>query len=476
VLADLAAVALAGIGVAPRNDIRLADIEADVIGRFTDRPAPSDFERLVLALARLRLPIEKRARLIGLDVAAEPLFLHGETKHMESPDGTSSTDGIWNMVQEAFGQMPFLKDLFEKVKQEQEKLGKVNILIAGKTGVGKSTLVNAVFGESVAKTGLGRPVTADIKWYEPQGLPVRLCDTQGLELKNFQKILDDLEREIKKGEQSGRAADRVHILWLCILEPGGKIEPGEELLIAMCERYRIPTVVILTKAIGPKAFGAEVRRVMPQAKAIIRVLAEDWDDFEPPVARFGLPDLIRATHDLLPEATRNAFDAVQRVVVAGKRARALNAVATSAAAAALAAATPIPVVDAAAVFSVNVGMIAAVSVIMGVEMSGANIKTLGGSMLGAMAVAGGGRLIAGELLKFIPGIGTIWGGTITSGIAASATYGLGYGYIEFLCRFQSAQQRMPNGDEIADGFRQFWNEWDHKDMALPPADINVHSA
>ena len=51
-----------------------------------------------------------------------------------------------------------LKNMHDKIKEEQSKMGKVNILIAGKTGVGKSTLVNAVFGKTVATTGTGRPV------------------------------------------------------------------------------------------------------------------------------------------------------------------------------------------------------------------------------------------------------------------------------------------------------------------------------
>ena len=37
---------------------------------------------------------------------------------------------------------------------------KTNILIAGKSGVGKSSLLNYIFGEEVSPTGAGKPVTA----------------------------------------------------------------------------------------------------------------------------------------------------------------------------------------------------------------------------------------------------------------------------------------------------------------------------
>ena len=112
-------------------------------------------------------------------------------------------------------------------------------------------------------------------------------------------------------------------------------------------------------------------------------------------------------------------------------------------------------------------MVAAIAAAMGVQMSQSNLLTLGASMLGAMGAAAGGRLIAGELLKLVPGIGAIAGGVITSSIAASATYGLGYGFTEFLCRFHASQQRMPDGAELRDGFRRFWESWEQKEK-IPP--------
>lgn len=55
---------------------------------------------------------------------------------------------------------------------QNEKLPKLNIMILGKTGVGKSTLINSLFGENLAVTGFGRPVTQDIRKFETEDCPI----------------------------------------------------------------------------------------------------------------------------------------------------------------------------------------------------------------------------------------------------------------------------------------------------------------
>lgn len=68
------------------------------------------------------------------------------------------------------------------VNSKMKNLKKLNIVVLGKSGVGKSTLVNAVFGFDIAETGIGRPVTNHMKKYTKKDFPMAIYDTKGFEL------------------------------------------------------------------------------------------------------------------------------------------------------------------------------------------------------------------------------------------------------------------------------------------------------
>ena len=61
----------------------------------------------------------------------------------------------------------------------------VNLLVLGKTGVGKSSLLNYLFGEAVAPTGAGRPVTGQglfrCRPFAYRNLSITVYDSWGLE-------------------------------------------------------------------------------------------------------------------------------------------------------------------------------------------------------------------------------------------------------------------------------------------------------
>ena len=62
-----------------------------------------------------------------------------------------------------------INDQLKQLKEAVRKRGRVNLLVAGKTGVGKSTLINAVFQGNFASTGHGRPATKNTRKIKKKG-------------------------------------------------------------------------------------------------------------------------------------------------------------------------------------------------------------------------------------------------------------------------------------------------------------------
>ena len=94
---------------------------------------------------------------------------------------------------------------------------------------------------------------------------------------------------------------------------------------------------------------------------------------------------------------------------------------TAAAAAATTAASPIPFSDAALLIPIQTTMITSLY-----KANGANIsRGVVDGALKATMVSGLGKSLAGNLLKFIPGVGTIAGGTINATVSVAFTEALG---------------------------------------------------
>ena len=75
--------------------------------------------------------------------------------------------------------------LTQAIQKATTERGNINILIAGRSGVGKSTLINAVFQKNLAETGQGRPVTQNTREISKEGIPLTIFDSRGLERSQF---------------------------------------------------------------------------------------------------------------------------------------------------------------------------------------------------------------------------------------------------------------------------------------------------
>ena len=124
-----------------------------------------------------------------------------------------------------------------------------NVLILGKTGVGKTSLCNYIFGAEVMKTGAGRPVTGMGIFEEtiplsPQ-LVLHLYDSWGLEADKseswkalIQEVLDQHDiRQIK---------DWFHTIIYCLSAKSARVEEFDLEMIRALGQDGSPVLVVLT--------------------------------------------------------------------------------------------------------------------------------------------------------------------------------------------------------------------------------------
>jgi len=126
-----------------------------------------------------------------------------------------------------------------------------NAVIVGQTGVGKSTLINYLYGQSIVDVGLGKPVTKN--GFHPiefviNGLPVTLYDSWGLEVGKWEQWMAELNMEFADRGVDQPANKWFHSVFYCIQAGSHRIQECDIHIINafINENYRVS--VILTKA------------------------------------------------------------------------------------------------------------------------------------------------------------------------------------------------------------------------------------
>jgi len=133
-----------------------------------------------------------------------------------------------------------------------KSVGQFRILSVGRSGVGKSSLINRVFGIEDASVSHHKPGVSDIYQEHISGENgyFVLHDSQGFEpgdLSNFRTVRTFLE---ERSRQSLPLKDRVHGLWLCVETPtaGGRVfEKGDEELLKFTHKIQLPIVIVFTQ-------------------------------------------------------------------------------------------------------------------------------------------------------------------------------------------------------------------------------------
>src|SRR5699024_10538425 len=118
------------------------------------------------------------------------------------------------------------QEILDLTDKELKNLAPVNILMVGKSGVGKSTLVNSVLRERIAERGSREPQQKDLQKRTRRDVSITIYDTRGLELEpNVQKqVKEEMYKLIAKNKGTKEA---LHVAYYCIQATSSRIEESE---------------------------------------------------------------------------------------------------------------------------------------------------------------------------------------------------------------------------------------------------------
>ena len=206
------------------------------------------------------------------------------------------------------------KSIFDKVKNNIEEVKTLNLMMAGISGAGKSSLTNAILHINDAEEGHGIDAqTFEIKKYSnPEKVPgISIYDTVGVETtsqnRNIPQIKDDIKKEFEKHLKDPE--NSLHGILYCIKNGNSdnRIEDGEiKFIKALNKLYGEGDILIIvfTQSVKNKK-DTEDRKKMLREKIdndnieIISLLGKDTpieiaDDQFITIKAFGMNKLIEA--------------------------------------------------------------------------------------------------------------------------------------------------------------------------------------
>lgn len=217
----------------------------------------------------------------------------------------------------------------ELISDKIKNLNTLNIIVAGKTGVGKSTLINSVFREQYAETGMGKPVTDHMRKITKKGVPLAIYDTRGLELgREVQtEIKSEVIDTISKGLATKDINKAIHCIWYCINTASNRIEPEEIQWLKELSKEnqitQVPIIIVLTQSYSKKN-AQEMRQMLLNENLdiiqVVPVLAEDFEIDGLGIAlSYGLDVLIKVMGEALPSELIETLQNVQIASIEEKR-------------------------------------------------------------------------------------------------------------------------------------------------------------
>ena len=320
-----------------------------------------------------------------------------------------------------------------------------NVLVIGNSGVGKSTLINAVTQKEDAGTASGissEGTTKDINIYPAEEIGLRLVDTAGFEpsfLKK-RKTIHDVQKWSKASV--GDEDHSINVIWFCIDGTSSKLfdDTIRSLTKATSIWKSVPIIVVITKSYSVPEREPNIEMVK-QIFSKQKIAGENLRDVVPVVASpfvlnedafaapYGIPELIEKTVALLPEGKKAAVNDVNAYKLQRRRMMSQSVVGVATTAGVVVGAVPIPFPDALILSPTEIAEVNAIASIYGIKKNDKSkefINTI--IQVGTVSAVAKATITA---LKAIPGIriaASVMNAVIAGGIVATIGEGSAYAF------------------------------------------------
>lgn len=179
---------------------------------------------------------------------------------------------------------------------------KANIVVIGKTGAGKTTLIDVIlrkYGSDMERATGSRTIENQLYSHIIDGCEINIYDTIGLEIDKSlnERNLNNVKKRIIEAEKTSKSDD-INIIWYCINPNNSRFEDFEvDLIKDMIFDFEIPFIIVLTQSYSRRIAHnlAETIYAKCNNQRIITLLAETYETDAGIVAAYGVDDLLYIT-------------------------------------------------------------------------------------------------------------------------------------------------------------------------------------
>lgn len=197
--------------------------------------------------------------------------------------------------------------------EKNHSLPPVNLIVASSCGVGKSVLLESLFGKNVVEIYTGKYID-NLEEYQGDYIPIHALVTFDLEFFDGKRTAGTLNT-IKQ-----IASDKADFVWYCINSSYHKITWAEVDFITELAKLGVPFIIVMTQCITPKRnkeFMQAIKELLEEQGVsdapFVQVLAKEYEIYNSVTGEVfvippkGLDELVTLTKDNLPHNLKTSF-------------------------------------------------------------------------------------------------------------------------------------------------------------------------